>query len=80
MTIAGRVIGLTRIEFDLLAALTATPRVVVSRTALLEGVWGADRYGDDHVVDVHMSNLRRKIGAGRIRTVRGVGYRMEDGS
>jgi DNA-binding response OmpR family regulator len=80
VTISGGVVGLTRIEFDLLDALTATPRVVVSRTALLEGIWGANWYGDDHVVDVHISNLRRKIGAGYIRTVRGVGYRMGDGT
>lgn len=78
--VGGEVVGLTRIEFDLLDALTVSPRVVVSRTALLEGIWGANWYGDDHVVDVHISNLRRKIGAGYVRTVRGVGYRMGDGS
>lgn len=76
----GEVVGLTRIEFDLLDALTAAPRIVVSRTALLEGIWGANWYGDDHVVDVHISNLRRKIGGGYVRTVRGVGYRMGDGT
>jgi DNA-binding response OmpR family regulator len=77
--VGGEVVGLTRIEFDLLEVLTATPRVVVSRSALLEAIWGANWYGDDHVVDVHISNLRRKIGAGYVRTVRGVGYRMGDG-
>ena len=76
----GEVVALTRIEFDLLDALTVQPRVVVSRSALLEGIWGANWYGDDHVVDVHISNLRRKIGAGYVRTVRGVGYRMGDGT
>ena len=76
----GEVVALTRIEFDLLDALTLQPRVVVTRAALLEGIWGASWYGDDHVVDVHISNLRRKIGAGYVRTVRGVGYRMGDGS
>lgn len=80
VTISGGVVGLTRIEFDLLDALTATPRVVVSRTALLEGIWGANWYGDDHVMDFHLSNLRRKIGAGYVRTVRGVGYRTGDGT
>ena len=76
----GEVVALTRIEFDLLDALTLQPRVVVTRAALLEGIWGANWYGDDHVVNVHISNLRRKIGAGYVRTVRGVGYRMGDGS
>jgi DNA-binding response OmpR family regulator len=78
--VGGEVVALTRIEFDLLDALTVSPRLVVSRTALLEGIWGANWYGDDHVVDVHISNLRRKIGAGYVRTVRGVGYRMGEGN
>jgi DNA-binding response OmpR family regulator len=48
-------------------------------------VWGPDWFGDDHVVDVHVSSLRRKIGDDRrsprfIQTVRGVGYRIGDGS
>jgi DNA-binding response OmpR family regulator len=74
-------IELTRTEFDLLDALTANPKLVLSRRQLMERIWGPDWFGDDHVVDVHMSSLRRKIGddAGRpryIRTVRGVGYRL----
>lgn len=78
--VGGRPVALTRIEFDLLETLTATPRVVVSRATLLESIWGGNWFGDDHVVDVHISNLRRKIGRGYVRTVRGVGYRMGDGS
>jgi DNA-binding response OmpR family regulator len=77
-------VELTRIEFDLLDALTARPRVVFTRSKLLELVWGPDWFGDDHVVDVHISTLRRKIGDDPqsprfIRTVRGVGYRIGDG-
>ena len=72
---------MTRIEFDLLEALTSKPSMVFSRTLLRERVWGPDWYGDDHVVDVHIANLRKKIDhtgeASRIRTVRGVGYRMD---
>jgi DNA-binding response OmpR family regulator len=76
-------IELTRLEFDLLETLSAKPRVVFTRSKLLELVWGPDWFGDDHVVDVHISSLRRKIGddpqAPRfIRTVRGVGYRIGD--
>ena len=74
-------ITLTRIEFDLLEALSAKPAMVFSRAMLRELVWGSDWYGDDHVVDVHIANLRKKIDLGAersyIRTVRGVGYRME---
>jgi len=77
-------VDLTRIEFDLLDAISERPRLVLSRSQLLERIWGENWYGDDHVVDVHMSSLRRKIGddpqAPRyIRTVRGVGFRLADG-
>jgi DNA-binding response OmpR family regulator len=78
-------IELTRIEFDLLEVLSSNPRMAFSRELLLEKVWGPDWFGDDHVVDVHVSNLRKKIGDDPttphyIRTVRGVGYRMGEGS
>jgi len=72
---------LTRIEFDLLETLTSKQSMVFSRALLRERVWGPDWYGDDHVVDVHIANLRKKIDrpgeASHIRTVRGVGYRVE---
>ncbi|MEY4230247.1 MAG: hypothetical protein RLZZ362_1096 [Actinomycetota bacterium] len=74
----GQRVELTRIEFDLLDTLTANPKVVFTRAQLLERVWRPDWYADDHVVDVHIANLRKKIDLpGRtsiIRTVRGVGY------
>ncbi len=76
--IAGQLVDLTRIEFDLLDTLSASPKVVFTRAQLLERVWGPDWYADDHVVDVHVANLRKKIdrpGAKSVvRTVRGVGY------
>ena len=51
---------------------------------LTEAVWGANWYGDAHLVDVHIANLRRKLGDDPrhpryVRTVRGVGYRMAEG-
>ena len=74
----GQLVELTRIEFDLLDTLSASPKVVFTRAHLLERVWGPDWYADDHVVDVHVANLRKKIdrpGAKSVvRTVRGVGY------
>ena len=77
----GEPVPLTRIEFDLLEVLTASPRRVVQRHELIERVWGPAWFGDDNVIDVHMSKLRRKLGedvrAPRyIETVRGVGFRM----
>ena len=80
----GVVLDLTRIEFDLLDTLTAEPRVAFSRAQLLERVWGENWFGDDHLVDVHISNLRRKLADDPrspdfVCTVRGVGYRMGAG-
>jgi len=82
--VAGRPVELTRTEFDMLDALSAQPRVAFSRRQLLDRVWGGDWYGDEHVIDVHVGNVRRKLdddaAAPRyIRTVRGVGYRMGTG-
>lgn len=78
--VAGEEIALTRIEFDLLETLSSKPSMVFSRALLRERVWGPDWFGDDHVVDVHIANLRKKIDmtgyASYVRTVRGVGYRL----
>ncbi len=82
--LAGEPVELTKTEFDLLDVLSAEPRVAFSRERLLDRVWGGDWFGDDHVVDVHIANLRSKLSDDPhtpryIRTVRGVGYRMGDG-
>jgi DNA-binding response OmpR family regulator len=74
-------VELTRIEFALLELLTRQPTQVRSRTELLEVVWGPEWVGEDHLVDVHMSRLRGKLGDDArvpryVVTVRGVGYRM----
>lgn len=81
----GAELPLTRIEFDLLATLLSGPRRVWPRETLLRTVWGTEWAGDGHLVEVHMGNLRRKLGDdprnGRyIRTVRGVGYRLGTGT
>jgi len=74
-------VALTRTEFDLLDVLSERPRMAFSRRQLIDRVWGQAWIGDEHLVDVHIGHLRRKLGddaaVGRyIRTVRGVGYRM----
>jgi DNA-binding response OmpR family regulator len=79
-----RPVALTRLEFDLLEALSERPRVVLSRRQLLERAWGTDWVGDEHLVEVHIANLRRKLGDDPhnpryVCTVRGVGYRMGPG-
>ena len=80
-----RPVELTRTEFDVLATLASHPRLVYSRRQLIDAVWGENWVGDEHLVDVHVGHLRRKLGdnadTGRfVRTVRGVGYRMGDGA
>jgi len=75
----GQELLLTRTEFDLLVELMRSPAKVTTREDLLRAVWGSPWIGDTHVVEVHVGNLRRKLGGSRyIRTVRGVGYRMEE--
>ena len=81
----GKELDLTRTEFDLLATLLSGPRRVWPRESLLRAVWGNDWGSDGHLVEVHMGNLRRKLGddprnARYIRTVRGVGYRLGPGT
>ena len=79
----GREVELTRTEFDILAVLAREPGVVVDRRSLLTEVWGPE-YDDDHLVDVHLANLRHKLGDDPerpryVETVRGVGYRLVEG-
>jgi DNA-binding response OmpR family regulator len=82
--LAGNEVQLTRTEFDLLATLAAQVGRVLTREELLRTVWGPTWVGDPHAADVHLANVRRKLGdsaaAGRyVRTVRGVGYRLGTG-
>ena len=73
----GRVIPLTTREFDLLAFLADNPGLALSRRQLLDGVWGDDWYGDERTVDVHVRQLRKKLGLDLpLTTVWGVGYRL----
>jgi DNA-binding response OmpR family regulator len=84
VTVAGNPVQLTRTEFDLLATMAARPRLAFSRRQLIDEVWGSDWYGDEHLVDVHIGHLRRKLGDDAVepryvRTVRGVGYGLGPG-
>ncbi|HZB97831.1 MAG TPA: response regulator transcription factor [Candidatus Sulfotelmatobacter sp.] len=77
----GEEIVLTAMEFGLLATLASEPGIVFDRARLLEKLWGGDYFGSDHVIDVHVANLRKKIGDDPqdpryIQTVRGIGYRF----
>ncbi len=79
--VAGQEVRTTRIEFSLLEQLCRRPTEVCTREELLNSVWGQKWVGDSHVVDVHLSNLRRKLDKAApqmkvIHTVRGVGFRI----
>ncbi|KOG18299.1 response regulator transcription factor [Streptomyces viridochromogenes] len=68
---------LTTKEFAVLEHLVVRAGEVVSKTEILEHVWDFAYEGDPNIVEVYISTLRRKLGAGLIRTVRGAGYRLE---
>ena len=79
----GRLVELTRKEFELLATLVAAPGRVFGREELLDLVWGRDGFVEPRTVDVHLARLRAKFIQARttapaIETVRGVGYRFKD--
>jgi len=78
-------IDLTAIEFGILAALARDPGVVITRSALLDLVWGPGFAGEDHLVDLHVANLRQKLGddgerSQLIEMVPGFGYRLATGA
>ena len=80
VAVDGRPIDFTYMEYELLKFLATHPGRVFSREALLSRVWGFDYYGGARTVDVHVRRVRAKLGtehAGRIKTVRSVGYRFD---
>ncbi len=82
VTVRGRHLDLTRVEFDILLALAEAPGEAIARRDLLATVWGYRFDPGTNVVDVHVARLRRKLesaGApGAIRTIRGIGYALGD--
>jgi DNA-binding response OmpR family regulator len=81
----GEPVELTRTEFDVLEVLSGRPKLVFSRRQLIDAVWDQTWVGDEHLVDVHVAHLRRKLGDDAsspryVRTVRGIGYRIGEGS
>jgi DNA-binding response OmpR family regulator len=82
--LAGEPVALTPTERDLLMTLAGRPNLAFSRRQLIDAVWGGGWVGDEHLVDVHIAHLRKKLGddpetARYVTTVRGVGYRMGRG-
>lgn len=82
VTVSGKEINLTAREFEILALLMSHPKKVFTREQIYQRVWGEEYMGDDNTVNVHVSNLRSKLGkAGEgeyIKTVWGIGFKMGD--
>jgi two-component system alkaline phosphatase synthesis response regulator PhoP len=69
-------IELPKKEFELLRLLCSTPGKVFSRRIIFEKVWGEKSNSNDRTVDVHIVNIRKKLGNDLIRTIKGVGYKI----
>ena len=83
--LGGEAVALTRTEFDVLAALSGRPKLAFTRRQLIDAVRDQTWVGDEHLVDVHVAHLRKKLGDDPsspryVCTVRGIGYRMGEGS
>ena len=79
VTIDGKALDLSPKEYDLLFYMVRNRGIALSRDKLISNVWGYDFFGDDRTLDTHIKLLRKQLGdyAGRITTLRGVGYRFE---
>ena len=82
VTVGGKDVALTAREFEILALLLSHPKKVYTREQLYENVWGGEYIGDDNTVNVHISNLRSKLGKVSdreyIKTVWGIGFKMNE--
>ena len=75
----GAEILLKPMEFNLLVMLAKNKNIALSRERLLHGVWGVDYAGETRTVDVHVGQLRKKLGlTEKIKTISKMGYRLED--
>lgn len=76
----GEKVELTHKEFEILKLFIQNPNIVFSRDKLMSEIWGTDYIGETRTVDMHIKTLRHKLGTagGQIKTVIGVGYRLEE--
>jgi len=76
VSVAQKNVTLTKKEFDLLKIFMQNPKQVFTREMLLDKVWGYDFHGNLKIVNIHIQNLRKKLGGDYIEAVRSVGYRL----
>lgn len=78
ISVGERDVELTAIEFSILELLMSNPKKVFTKSNLYRSVWKDEFYGDDNTVNVHISNIRSKLGGDYLQTVWGIGYKMQD--
>lgn len=80
VTVNGEKVDLTHKEFELLKLFMNNPNMVFTRDTLMSQIWGTDYIGETRTVDMHIKTLRQKLGSAgsQIKTVIGVGYRLEN--
>jgi two-component system response regulator VanR len=71
-------IRLTTKEFQILQTLLINHGKVITRESMLDNIWGYDFYGDVRLIDTHIKNIRRKLNLPYIKTIKGVGYKIDD--
>ncbi|MCG7409380.1 response regulator transcription factor [Paenibacillus sp. ACRRX] len=71
-------IPLTTKEFEIIQLLVQNEKKVLTRESIVEKVWGYDYYGDTRVIDTHIKNVRKKLDIPYIKTVKGIGYKIDD--
>ncbi|RME17471.1 MAG: DNA-binding response regulator [Bacteroidetes bacterium] len=72
----GIIVELSRIEFEIIYLLAKVPGKVYSRTSIFKQIWPDETRIKERTVDVHIVNIRKKLGADIIKTIKGVGYKM----
>ncbi|WHY79445.1 response regulator transcription factor [Neobacillus sp. WH10] len=77
VSVNGEEVELTTKEFEILAVLLENNGKVLTRENLLDKAWGYDFYGETRVVDTHIKNLRKKLGIPYIKTLKGIGYKLD---
>lgn len=77
VTRQGEELTLSPTEYDLLILFLDNRGIALDRATILRGVWGDSAWSDEHIVDVNIQRLRRRVGPGVITTVRGIGYRAD---
>jgi Response regulators consisting of a CheY-like receiver domain and a winged-helix DNA-binding domain len=73
-----REVALTTREFEIVRTLLANRGKVVTRERMLESVWGYDFFGDTRLIDTHIKNIRKRLNVPYIKTIKGVGYKIDE--